>query len=141
MNVDRVEAVLRLLQRQGHIGAVAIDGSGWSLRAKKVPGMMMPPAPDASASADEKDANPNRHVVRATMVGVYRAPSQPLQPGDFISRGATVGSIDSMRILNPVTTDQGGYVLDLLLEDGDPVEFGQELLVMNTEIRSQEESR
>jgi acetyl-CoA carboxylase biotin carboxyl carrier protein len=48
-----------------------------------------------------------------------------------VKRGATVGHIDSMRILNPVVAEESGTVIEVLVEDGDPVEYGQRLFVLS----------
>ncbi|MCC2670659.1 MAG: oxaloacetate decarboxylase alpha subunit [Armatimonadetes bacterium] len=130
MNVERIEAVLRLLQRQSHVGEVAVEGEGWKLRARRIRGLFPPPPPDA-AEADEAVQVSDRQVVRAGMVGIYRAPKKPLRPGDHVAEDAVLGNIDSMRILNPIVAQQTGYVVTALVEDGDAVEFGQELFVLD----------
>jgi biotin carboxyl carrier protein len=131
MNLERIEAILRLLQRQEHAGALTVEGDGWRLSARRgrgfpiAPGIELPPEPPETE---------NRHVVRAGVVGVYRAPEAALSPGDFVRRGASLGSIDSMRIPNPLFADDSGYVLEARVEDGDPVEYGQELFVLTTDM-------
>jgi acetyl-CoA carboxylase biotin carboxyl carrier protein len=89
----------------------------------------MPPFMETPLGADEP-AEPERLVIRAGQVGLFRAPKRPLLPGDEVERGATVGQIDSMRILNPVVAEAGGRMEKVLVEDGEPVEYGQELFVL-----------
>jgi biotin carboxyl carrier protein len=129
MNLDRIEAILRLLQRQVHVGEISVDGQGWRLQARRAPGAPMPPFMETPVSADEP-AEPERVSIRAGQVGVFRAPRRPLSVGDEVERGAAVGQIDSMRILNPVVAEMGGRVEKILVEDGEPVEYGQELFVL-----------
>ena len=132
MNLDRVEALLKLLQRQQHVGTLSVEGDGWRLHARR--GAIIPMVPLAeTAVAAEPEPEEERQVVRALAVGVYRAPNTPVRGGDFISEGKQLGDIDSMRILNPVTTEHSGYVTDTMIEDGDPVEYGQQLFVLSPE--------
>jgi biotin carboxyl carrier protein len=132
MDLGRIEAILRLLDRQEYVGEVSIQGDGWRVQARRRPGIRPhPPAPPELPEPAEE--GPEQHFVRAGMVGVYRAPDKPLRPGDFLPRGATAGSIDSMRILNPIAVEEGGYVVSASVEDGDPVEYGQELFALVSE--------
>jgi biotin carboxyl carrier protein len=132
MNLERVEALLKLLQRQQHVGTLSVEGEGWRLHARR--GNIIPMVPVAEPSVEaETEPEVDRHVVRALAVGIYRAPDMPVRSGDFISEGKQLGDIDSMRILNSVTTEHSGYVAEALVEDGDPVEYGQQLFVISPE--------
>src|SRR4051794_36544193 len=95
MDLERIEAILRLLQRQEHIGELSAEGDGWRLRAKKgplVPVILLEETP----AAGEPTPEAARHDVRAGRVGIFRSPEGPLRCGDAVKRGATVGHIDSM---------------------------------------------
>jgi len=129
MNLDRIEAILRLLQRQVHVGEIGISGEGWRLQARRAPGAPMPPFMEAS-TVSEEPVEAERVVIRAGQVGIFRAPKRALSAGDEVERGAAVGQIDSMRILNPVVAETGGRLEKVMVEDGDPVEYGQELFVL-----------
>ena len=133
MNLDRVEAILKLLQGQEHVGTLSVSGEGWSLRARRGAYPAAPPL-DESPEAVETASAEQRYVVRAQAVGIYRAPDAAAQTGDFVSEGKALGNIDSMRILNPVAAEQGGYLAEMLVEDGDPVEYGQSLFVLTPEL-------
>lgn len=129
MNLDRIEAILRLLQRQDHVEEISVEGEGWRLRARKGAGFLSLPLEEIPP-VEEAPAEPRRHVIRASRVGIYRAPGTLLRLGDRVTRGAVVGQIDSMRILNPVTAEEDGVLMEALVEDGDPVEYGQGLFVL-----------
>lgn len=132
MNVDRIEAILRLLQRHPNAGELIVEGEGWRLSARK--GRGIPPSyPPTEAEPASAELEPERLYVRAGRVGIFRAGKPALQKGDAISRGRAVGQIDSMRILNPVVSEEDGYVTELLVEDGDAVEYGQALFVLAAE--------
>jgi len=132
MDLERTEAILKLLQGQQHVGALTVEGDGWSLRARRGP-YAPPPAIEPDAQGDAA-GDAGRVVVRAGVVGIYRAAKAPPQAGDFVPAGSALGSIDSMRIPNPVLTEQEGYLLETHVEDGDPVEYGQHLFVLSAAV-------
>ena len=140
MNLDRIEAVLRLLERQVHVGEVEIEGDGWRVAARRGAGFFPPPL-EEGAPEDALSNEPDFQSIRSAMVGVFRAPATPLRPGDTVLPGATVGSIDAMRMLTPVVAEQGGSVLEALVEEGDPVEYGQELFRLRERSASNETAR
>src|SRR3712207_6279701 len=99
MKLDRIEAILRLLQRQEHVGEISVEGDGWRLQARKARAPYAPGAPfvptEETPIPEAPDLSPYL-AVRAGMVGIYRAPDAPLRPGDFVARGAAVGDIEAM---------------------------------------------
>jgi acetyl-CoA carboxylase biotin carboxyl carrier protein len=140
MNVERIEAVLQLLQQQAHVGEVEVEGADWKLRARRIRGMA--PAVSLISPPEEDDGGaPERQEIRAGMVGIYRAPKKPLRAGDFVTAESVVGNIDSMRILNAVTALQSGYLVGVLVEDGDAVEYGQTLFVLDAAVTAEPDSR
>jgi len=69
------------------------------------------------------------------MVGVVYLSSDPnsanyVKIGDTVSEGDTVCLIEAMKTFNPVKAHQGGRVTKILVESGDPVEFGEPLVVI-----------
>lgn len=138
MNVERIEAILQLLRQQAHIGEIAVESADLTLRARRLRGFL--PPPEAPGQVEEDTSVPERQVIRAGMVGIYRAPKKPLRPGDFVTAGTVVGNIDSMRILNPISAQHSGYIVSTLVEDGDAVEYGQELFVLDVAMSGDGES-
>lgn len=135
MNLDRIEAILRLMSREPNVGEILLEGDGWKLEATRA---LRPPAVPLEApvpAPPREEALPElpHCEILAERVGIYRAPSGGLLRGAHISRGGALGAVDSMRILNPIAAPEAGYVADLRVEDGDPVEYGQLLLVLEPE--------
>ncbi|MFN3649678.1 MAG: acetyl-CoA carboxylase biotin carboxyl carrier protein [Armatimonadota bacterium] len=129
MDLDRVEAIARLLQRQGHVGEIEVESGDFKLRARRMPGLPLTAAePDAGF---EDRALPEPHRIRSGWVGVFRARAPLPEIGSYVEAGTVLGQIDSMRVLNPVAADQSGYLLASRVEDGDGVEYGQELFVLS----------
>lgn len=138
MDLARIEALLKLLQGQQHVGTLSVEGEGWSLRARRgvhVPTVVLP---EDSAAAEAEAA---RLSVCAGVVGIFRAAKNPPQVGDFVAAGTPLGSIDSMRIPNPVVAEQEGYLLETHVEEGDPVEYGQVLFVLTASLPEAAEAR
>lgn len=86
------------------------------------------PAP----SAEEPASRPMEGVlVRSHLVGIFHARASEKQPpvtvGTVVREGQVLGAIESMRMLYEVTASAPGSVAEVLVEDGQPVEYGQEL--------------
>ncbi len=98
--------------------------------------MPAPAAPAASVSAAPAEpAAPEGHVVKSPMVGsFYRAPSPGAKAfvdiGQTVNAGDTLCIIEAMKLLNEIETDKGGVVKAILVENGQPVEFGQPLFII-----------
>lgn len=76
-----------------------------------------------------------RIAVRSPIVGTfYRAPEQGGTPfvstGDVVHAGQQVAIVEAMKLMNPVHATADGRVLDILLDDGTPVEYDQELILL-----------
>jgi acetyl-CoA carboxylase biotin carboxyl carrier protein len=94
-----------------------------------------PVAPMAPAAAPEAAQVPSGHVVTSPMVGTfYRAPSPGAAPfvnvGDTVKEGQTVCIIEAMKLLNEIECDKAGVIKEILVENGQAVEYGQPLFVI-----------
>ena len=118
-----------------HYGAVAAPSMQ--------PYMMAAPvaAPQAVAGAasvnlDDEDELPPGHIVKSPMVGTfYRSPSPGadafVQVGQTVKQGDTLCIIEAMKLLNEIEADASGVIKAILVENGEPVEFGQPLFVID----------
>jgi acetyl-CoA carboxylase biotin carboxyl carrier protein len=89
----------------------------------------------AAAPATPAAAAPQGHVVTSPMVGTfYRAPSPGAEPfvqvGDTVKEGQTICIIEAMKLLNEIESDKAGVVKEILVENGQAVEYGQPLFVV-----------
>ncbi|MBP6852492.1 MAG: acetyl-CoA carboxylase biotin carboxyl carrier protein [Rhodoferax sp.] len=98
---------------------------------------MLAPAPAVAAAAEAPAAPPanTEHVVKSPMVGTfYRSASPGAKPfvevGASIKAGETVCIVEAMKILNEIESDKSGTVLKILCENGQAVEYGQPLFVI-----------
>jgi len=106
--------------------------------AVALPPQALPATAVAPLAADPPaDEDLPGHVVNSPMVGTfYVAPSPGAKPfvevGQRVSAGDTLCVIEAMKILNQIESDVDGEVAAVLVENGQPVEFGQPLLVLDT---------
>jgi acetyl-CoA carboxylase biotin carboxyl carrier protein len=119
------------ISRQGAAGAPIM------MAAPSMQPMAMPAsaAPAAAPAAAPPPAEPTGHIVKSPMVGTfYRAPS-PGAPsfaeiGTQVTKGQTICIIEAMKLLNEIAADATGTVKSILVENGQPVEYGQGLFVI-----------
>ncbi len=95
----------------------------------------MPTAPVAPAAPEAPADEPGIHYVTSPIVGTfYRAPnptSTPyVQPGDFVKPGQTLCIVEAMKLMNEIESDIAGEVVKALVENGQPVEYGERLFAV-----------
>ncbi len=93
--------------------------------------------PHAAAPAAEpaKPAVAEGHVVKSPMVGTFYRSASPgskafVDVGQTVNSGDTLCIIEAMKLLNEIESDQSGVIKAILVENGQPVEFGQPLFVI-----------
>jgi acetyl-CoA carboxylase biotin carboxyl carrier protein len=92
-------------------------------------------APSAATAAAAQSAEAAGHAVKSPMVGTfYRSASPGAKPfvevGSVVKEGQTICIIEAMKILNEIEADKSGTVTQILCENGQAVEYGQTLLVI-----------
>jgi acetyl-CoA carboxylase biotin carboxyl carrier protein len=103
-----------------------------------VPAVAAPaPVAGAVASAPEpsEPAEPEGHQVKSPMVGTFYRAASPgakafVEVGDSVEVGDTLCIIEAMKLMNEIESDKSGVVKQVLAENGQPVEFGQPLVVI-----------
>ncbi|HAN80556.1 MAG: acetyl-CoA carboxylase, biotin carboxyl carrier protein [Gammaproteobacteria bacterium] len=102
------------------------------------PSASVPPQPVVSMTMEQTapaTAVPSGHQIKSPMVGTfYRSPSPDtaafIEVGSEVNHGDTICIIEAMKMMNQIEADMSGKVLEILVEDGDPVEFDQPLVVI-----------
>lgn len=129
---DRVKIVNR-------VGAAPVAAAAPAVIATPVVASAAPAAGPAPAVAAEPAAAPvaaeDTRTINSPMVGTfYRAPSPGAKPfadvGQKVKAGDTVCIIEAMKLLNEIETEYDGVIKEILVENGQPVEFGQPLFVI-----------
>ena len=108
----------------------AAAGGAFPAAIAAAPGVAAPP-PTAAEPATSQEG----HVVKSPMVGTfYRAPSPEAKPfvaaGDPVKEGQTICVIEAMKLMNEIECDASGVVKAILVENGQPVEYGQALFII-----------
>jgi acetyl-CoA carboxylase biotin carboxyl carrier protein len=93
------------------------------------------PAPAAAPVAEPVVVEPTGIIVKSPMVGTFyrsAAPGSPafVEVGATVKEGDTLCIIEAMKLLNEIDSDAAGIVTQILVENGQPVEFGQPLFVI-----------
>jgi acetyl-CoA carboxylase biotin carboxyl carrier protein len=92
-------------------------------------------APAAASAAPPPPPEPEGHAIKSPMVGTfYRAASPGAKPfvevGDTVKKGQAVCIIEAMKLMNEIESDADGVVKAVLVENGQPVEYGEPLIVI-----------
>ncbi|QJQ07222.1 acetyl-CoA carboxylase biotin carboxyl carrier protein [Undibacterium piscinae] len=100
-----------------------------------MPQQPMQAAPVASAPVAVVPAIPDGHVVKSPMVGTFYRSASPGSPpfaeiGKSINAGDTLCIIEAMKLLNEIESDFAGTIKQILVENGQPVEYGQPLFII-----------
>lgn len=101
-----------------------------------VPLAAMPAAESAEApAASAVPAEPEGHTVKSPMVGTFYRSSAPgakpfVEVGQTVKTGETVCIIEAMKLLNEIEADSDGVIKAILVENGQPVEYGQPLFII-----------
>lgn len=101
------------------------------MQAHYQPAAPAAPVPAAAVVA----AEPTGYVVKSPMVGTFYRSSAPgsaayVEVGSTVKEGDTLCIIEAMKLLNEIDSDKAGVVTQILVENGQPVEFGQPLFVI-----------
>ena len=110
-------------------------GSGSASVGTSSKGANPTPAAEPTASATPQELAPNLKEITSPMVGTfYRAPAADADPftdvGQHVVVGQTVCIVEAMKLMNEIGADFNGTVRDVLVENGEPVEFGQTLMLL-----------
>ena len=119
----RIVKFSQTIQPQAYVAPVAAPVAGAAPAAA-----VTPAAPAAPAAV-------SGHVVKSPMVGTfYRAPNPGAPPfievGQSVKEGQPLCIIEAMKLLNEIEADKAGVIKEILVENGEPVEYGQPLFVI-----------
>ena len=147
MDIRKIKKLIELLEQSG-IAEIEIHEGEESLRISRYgtppalatyaapPPAVASPPPASVADPGGEEALPPGHIVRSPMVGTfYRSPSPGSKPfveqGQSVHVGDTLCIVEAMKILNQIEADKTGIVKAILVENGQPVEYGQPLFVVD----------
>jgi len=154
VDIRKIRKVIELLEETG-VAEIEIKEGEESLRISRHGGRVQvttetasPPAPDAAVSAPAVAAaapagetaaaramRTGEHMVTAPMVGTFYGAPTPgakdfVAVGDEVKIGQVLCIIEAMKMMNQIESDKAGKVTAILVKNGEPVEFGQPLFVI-----------
>jgi acetyl-CoA carboxylase biotin carboxyl carrier protein len=151
MDIRKIKKLIELLEESGIAeieikeGEEAVRISRMPIAAQRLAGPVaaMPlalpaaeaPAAVAAPQGGEAKPRPSDHVITAPMVGTfYGSPSPGAKPfveiGDEVKLGQVLCIIEAMKMMNQIEADRAGRITSVMARNGDPVEFGQPLFVV-----------
>ncbi len=149
MDIRKVKKLIELLDESG-IAEIEITEGEESVRisryspnapvaapvAAAAPIAAAPAAAPSVAAAAPVEPEEDGFELTAPMVGTFYAASSPgaapyVQVGDRVNEGDTLCIIEAMKMMNQIETDVSGVVKSIRLQNGEPVEFGQTLIVID----------
>ena len=151
MDIRKVKKLIELLEESG-IAEIEIKEGEEAVRISRLPGSAATQTPLASSSPQAHSSfpspappqpreesppkpRPNEHVVTAPMVGTFYAAPTPgakafIEIGDEVKVGQVLCIIEAMKMMNQIEADKAGTITSVMAKNGDPVEFGQPLFVI-----------
>ena len=149
MDLRKLKTLIDLVQQSGIAELEISEGeervrisrgvSGAQHSAPVTHTVTLPPAggPAGPAAPTEGDvaAAPEGHVIRSPMVGTFYRSSAPgakafVEVGQAVKAGETLCIIEAMKLLNEIEADRDGTVKAILAESGQPVEYGEPLVIL-----------
>ncbi len=133
LEITEAEGKVRIVKSQPMVAAAPVTYNMAPAPVQAPPGGVVA-AVDATPVA-AAPAQPTGHVVKSPMVGTFYRASSPgakafVEIGDTIKEGETICIVEAMKILNEIEADKGGTVTQILVENGQAVEYGQPLYVI-----------
>jgi acetyl-CoA carboxylase biotin carboxyl carrier protein len=156
MDIRKIKKLIELLEESG-IAEIEIKEGEEALRISRMPtagalphGMpqyahlaaapaaaaaLAAPATVPAAESAAPKPKPNEHVITAPMVGTFYASPSPgakafVEIGDEIKVGQVLCIIEAMKMMNQIEADKAGRITSVMARNGDPVEYGQPLFVV-----------
>ena len=153
MNLKEIKELIEILKGTD-ISEIEIERSGVKVRLRKggdvtfhptMPRMEYPPAAIVAPAVSETPAprveqtpelvKANEVRVTSPIVGTFYRSSSPDKPpyveiGDLVKKGQVLCIIEAMKLMNEIESEQAGKIVQILVENGQPVEYGQPLFVI-----------
>lgn len=149
MDLRKLKTLIDLVSESGISELEITEGEGrvrivkaYAVAPAAAPAPVVVAAPVAPAAASASSpapaaepAVPSGHVVKSPMVGTFYRAAQPgaepfVSVGSTVKEGDTVCLIEAMKLLNEIEADKAGVIKAILVENGQPVEYGQPLFVI-----------
>ena len=144
MDIRKIKKLIEMLE-ESNLAEIEIREGEESIRISRAssvtasavapPAVISAPPPTQATPAAAETAAPSGHVIVSPMVGTFYRAASPGGPafvevGSRVNVGDTLCIIEAMKMLNEIEADRGGVVRAILKENGQPVEYGEALFVI-----------
>ena len=142
IDAELVRKLAGLLDETG-LGEIEYSIDNWKIRVVKHPSISIPASQNIAGVSENRPTNNTNEpqstegpeVLKSPMVGTaYLTPDPDSPPfvivGSDVKEGETVLIIEAMKVMNPIPAHRSGKVKEILVQGGDPLEFGQPIMVI-----------
>ena len=134
MDISKIKKLIDLMI-ESDLQAIEVKEGDQSIaltRRNPVVAAAVPAMPTSSVEAAPVKKSPRGAVETSPMVGVFYTAASPGEPtfikvGQTVSAGDTLGIIEAMKIMNPIEATQSGVIEEILVKNGEVIQFGQPL--------------
>ena len=135
LKLQELQELIGLLRSEG-VTEFELEEKGVKLRLKRAFGGGNPTSAAPPAAAPKPAAPANHHVIKSPIVGVFYRAASPNAPafvdlGQRVRVGQTLCIVEAMKLMNEIAADAEGLVAAILVENGQPVEYGQPLFQLS----------
>lgn len=142
MELDEIKNLIELL-KDTDITEIQIEREGAKIKIKRekfLPSFDVSPSADHTpaagpAAAKEETLDTNLITISSPIVGMFFRSSSPdaepfVEVGNNVKKGQVLCIVEAMKLMNEIETDTDGVVMDILVENGHPVEYGESLFLI-----------
>jgi acetyl-CoA carboxylase biotin carboxyl carrier protein len=131
LEITEAEGTVRIVKNNAGMPMTAAQVSQSQIVAAPIPATTPPPAAPVVEAAPVATG----HTVKSPMVGTFYRAAQPgadpiITVGQSVKEGETLCIIEAMKLMNEIEADKSGIVKAILVENGNPVEYGQPLFII-----------
>lgn len=132
MDLEELQQIIRLLKKEGLTEITVSNGEKRITVRRDAPGRMSLASDEEVTSSEQEQDEDDANVITAPLLGTfYSRPSPEDEPfvseGEVVSEGDTLCIIDAMKVMNEIQAEFPAKIVKVLVEDGDPVQYGQPL--------------
>lgn len=147
MNIEKLEAIIQLMKEsdlkvlsiEDQEVDIYLEAHSKEIKQAMTQGTSLANLTNSNTSSDATDQAPDLIDIKATQIGVfYTQPDEDstetfVNIGDKVQAGDQIGLIETMKIFNEVLVKESGVIEEILVENGEPVEFDQVIMRLRKE--------
>lgn len=153
MNLKELKEIIDIFSSKDSLEELEVEKSGVRLKLRRVSNhivamplaptmsavapapVVAPPTPQIPAAEPPRETEEALYYIKSPIVGTfYKAPSPTAESfvsiGDFVEKGTVVCIIEAMKLMNEIESDVAGEVVSVLMDNGQPVEYGEKLFAI-----------